>query len=238
MKLSQLTIKRYYELMDVIQEDDLSLDIKKAAFMAKRTYKEATKMPMRKMHELALQFDAIENDLTDIIPNGDINISGRVFKCVYGAEKMQAGQYIDYRSICERYQDNPKNIHALLAVMSYEGEEYDGTKSIEKEQFFLESMTMKDAYPYAFFLSVRLKALNEVMLPYFIQEYPKWRMNQMMTLAKGGGGLSYWNAFVRYIGRTWMRLHALVSLSFLIGGLMLRNVMIGIKRRWLHKKGR
>jgi len=237
MKLSQFTIKQYYDYVDVFEDDGLDLIVKKAKFMLNCAYKETLSLDIRKLYEYAIQFDLIENDLSDLIPSGYIKVSDRVFKCVYEAEKMIAGQYIDFSAMRERTQGNPKNIHALLAVMCYEGKEYDGTKNAEKEELFLNEALMGDVYPYAFFLSARLKVLNEIILPYFVREYPKWRMKEMMTSGKGGGGLYYWNAFVAFIGRTWTRLHALVSLSFLIGGRILKNAMTGIKRRLLNSKG-
>jgi hypothetical protein len=237
MKLSKLSIKRYYEYLDVIDDEDgLEKAVKKAAFITEQPYlKIKREMPVKEVFFNAAKFDGITDDLSRSIPSNSINISGRVFKCVYEAEKMSAGQFIDFMEVTKAYSNNPHNIHAIMAVMCYEGDEYDGKKNSDKEKLFLEEATVGDLFPYAFFLNARSEALKNHIMPYLEKELKK-EMGRQIILESVGGGSSYWNAFVKYTARTWMRLRGLVSLSFLIGGLILRNRMTAIGNRFKSKK--
>lgn len=241
MKLSEMTIKRYYEYLEVLDsENNLDVKVKKAAFITKKPYLEVrNNMVWTEIEKNSNKFDLITDDLKKEIPSGNIKIGDRVFKCVYEPEKMIAGQFIDFMETTKKYAGNPHNFHAVLAVMCYEGKEYDGVKNSEKEELFLNELNMGVAYPYAFFLHARLKVLNNYILPYLEREFKSRMTREILkkrVLQRDGAGLYYWRGFVRFTARTWMRLRTLVSLSFLIGGLILKRAMIWIGNAFVSKK--
>lgn len=224
-KVSEMTINDYYKYIDILEETDgIERICLISQFMSGCTYAEAKNKPYIELAKEEASFYAISEDLRQELPKDSINILGRTFKFVYEPEKMIASQYIDFNNVRNMYLDNPKNIHAILATMCYEGDEYDGENNAEKEKFLLENMKMKDAYPPCFFLSAKLKTLNQVILPYFAKEYERMMILEM-TSGKDGAGLSSWKGFVRFTTKTWTRFSAFVSLSFLIGGLILKNLM-------------
>ena len=235
MKVSEFSIGRYYDYLDVLDQDGLDLVVKKAAFVLQKPYLEVQKMPLKESLKATFEFSTIEHDLKKEIPDRYVTVSGRRFKVVYEAENMESGQYIDFCEVRKAYGNNPLNFHALLAVMSIEVDkngkgQYDGAKNSEKEKLFLEHAKMGDVYPYAFFLSARLKVLNETILPYFAEVQKKMMMAEARKkgLLKDGGGSSYLKGFAAYITRIWTRFSAFLSLSSLIGGLILKNLMTRI----------
>lgn len=224
--VSEMTIKQYYQWLDCYNSDDgLSQPIKMAAFIKGIPYKDAERLNLKDIAIAEAQFNSIDQNLEERAPSGIIKVGDKKFKVTIGTDAMVSAQYIDFCQVRDAYRDNQtKGWHALLAVCCYENE-YDGIKNKEKEDLFLNHCKMKDAYPIAFFLSARLKMLNEIILPYLAEHYPKIMMKEIISDSVGGGSFS-WKGFVKRITRTWTRFYASLWLSFLIGGLILKRVMI------------
>lgn len=170
---SDITLKQYYNLLDVLElqlpDEDKAIAILSALTGLKIEYL-TTKVGVKDLAKAISDLKFIESTKTTGFAKAFFKLKGRTFDFDLILRDSNASSFISLSEHTKTSEISNKNIHNVLAIFCHEtnffGFRKKRTVNSQKEiaEFLKENMNMNDAFLYSsFFLSSRKKLLKSTL---------------------------------------------------------------------------
>lgn len=181
-----VSIGQYDRLMSIssTKMNDLDKAISMLSVLTGEIEDHYKEMPLPRLKEHLKMIEGLNHEeLKPHFESGKYEVAGVKYNLTPNAEKMTAGQFIDYQSTAE---SNPEDLSMFMAILCVpEGKKYgEGYDVMELRQTFYEKFPYTHAMGVCFFFQKTSSALLTSFLSYLTRKIKRTKKKESDQIAK------------------------------------------------------